>query len=216
MNTSYVQIRNELASEQLIKVQFQVAMSGRYNSVYKTRGLSVICCLRANLFFKFPKSFVVVAFQSKKGLRKNLSSMTSPVVKAKITTGDINKLSLVLGTFTASFANCKLTSMRSLFMRRFLFGFKICRLIFLPYAISSKRSKFNFPPLVCVGRPVNAIAALFEVIKPRKQRNCQLETNLFLESHIQLVRLACSSILSIEAGVFLNKNASKWEEREHC
>ena len=47
--------------------------------------------------------------------------------------------------------------------------------------------------------PVNAIAALFEVIKPRKQRNCQLETNLFLESHIQLVRLACSTILSIEA-----------------
>ena len=32
MNTSYVQIRNELASEQLIKVQFQVAMSGRYRS----------------------------------------------------------------------------------------------------------------------------------------------------------------------------------------
>ena len=31
MNTSYVQIRNELASEKLIKVQFQVAMSGRYN-----------------------------------------------------------------------------------------------------------------------------------------------------------------------------------------
>ena len=31
MNTSYVQIRNELASEQLIKVQFQVAMSGRYS-----------------------------------------------------------------------------------------------------------------------------------------------------------------------------------------
>ena len=45
-------------------------------------------------FWKFPKSFVVVAFQSKKGLRKNLSSMTSPVVKAKITTGDINKLSV--------------------------------------------------------------------------------------------------------------------------
>ena len=56
-----------------------------------------------------------------------------------------------------------------------------------------------FPPLVSVESPVNAIAALFEVIKPRKQRNCQLETNLFLESHIQLVRLACSSILSIEA-----------------
>ena len=32
MNTSYVQIRNELASEQLIKVQFQVAMSGRYSA----------------------------------------------------------------------------------------------------------------------------------------------------------------------------------------
>ena len=32
MNTSYVQIRNELASEQLIKVQFQVAMSGRYTT----------------------------------------------------------------------------------------------------------------------------------------------------------------------------------------
>ena len=30
MNTSYVQVRNELASEQLIKVQFQVVMSGRY------------------------------------------------------------------------------------------------------------------------------------------------------------------------------------------
>ena len=30
MNTSYVQIRNELASQQLIKVQFQVAMSGCY------------------------------------------------------------------------------------------------------------------------------------------------------------------------------------------
>ena len=33
MNTSYVQIRNELASEQLIKVQFQVAMSGRYMKI---------------------------------------------------------------------------------------------------------------------------------------------------------------------------------------
>ena len=32
MNTSYVQIRNELANEQLIKVQFQVAISGRYSS----------------------------------------------------------------------------------------------------------------------------------------------------------------------------------------
>ena len=28
-------IRNELASEQLIKVQFQVAMSGRYISYYR-------------------------------------------------------------------------------------------------------------------------------------------------------------------------------------
>ena len=33
MNTSYVQIRNELASEQLIKVQFQVAMSERYTRI---------------------------------------------------------------------------------------------------------------------------------------------------------------------------------------
>ena len=33
MNTSYVQIRNELASEQLIEVQFQVAMSGRYKDI---------------------------------------------------------------------------------------------------------------------------------------------------------------------------------------
>ena len=32
MNTSYVQIRNELASEQVIEVQFQVAMSGRYSA----------------------------------------------------------------------------------------------------------------------------------------------------------------------------------------
>ena len=43
MNTSYVQIRNELASEQLIKVQFQVAMSGRYNVYYcrcKSTGVS--------------------------------------------------------------------------------------------------------------------------------------------------------------------------------
>ena len=32
--------------------------------------------------------------------------------------------------------------------------------------------------------PVNAIVAVFEVIKPRKQQNCQLETNLFLESLI--------------------------------
>ena len=31
VNTSYVRIRNEQASEQLIKVQFQVAMTGRYN-----------------------------------------------------------------------------------------------------------------------------------------------------------------------------------------
>ena len=40
MNTSYVQIRNELASEQLIKVQFQVAMSGRYT--YFSVGASTI------------------------------------------------------------------------------------------------------------------------------------------------------------------------------
>ena len=72
--------------------------------------------------------------------------------------------------------------------------------------------------------PVNAIEALFEFVKPRKQRNCQLETNLFLESLIHSVRLACSSVLSTEAvaahirslcskieRVFLNNNASKWE-----
>ena len=35
MNTSYVQIRNELASEQLIKVQFQVAMSRRYTKCFE-------------------------------------------------------------------------------------------------------------------------------------------------------------------------------------
>ena len=44
MNTSYVQIRNELASEQLIKVQFQVAMSGRYNFNLHTK---------TQLFLKF-------------------------------------------------------------------------------------------------------------------------------------------------------------------
>ena len=51
MNTSYVQIRNELASEQLIKVQFQVAMSGRYidcimrstaSPLQETRGINKI------------------------------------------------------------------------------------------------------------------------------------------------------------------------------
>ena len=39
-------------------------------SVYKTRELSVIGCPRAKPFWKFPNSFVVVAFQSKKCLRK--------------------------------------------------------------------------------------------------------------------------------------------------
>ena len=62
------------------------------NSVYKTRGLSVICCLRANLFESFLKVSLSSRSSAKKGLRKNLSSMTLPVVKAKITTGDINKL----------------------------------------------------------------------------------------------------------------------------
>ena len=52
MNTSYVQIRNELASEQLIKVQFQVAMSGRYTFSL----LTIVCffpvclCVVSNLF----------------------------------------------------------------------------------------------------------------------------------------------------------------------
>ena len=47
MNTSYVQIRNELASEQLIKVQFQVAMSGRYtdNGYSRSRPLLRISSL---------------------------------------------------------------------------------------------------------------------------------------------------------------------------
>ena len=75
-------------------------------SVYKTRELSVIGCPRAKPFWKFPNSFVVVAFQSKKGLRKNLSSMTSPVVKAKITTGDINNLTMSIGDIHCKF--CKL------------------------------------------------------------------------------------------------------------
>ena len=61
--------------------------------------------------------------------------------------------------------------------------------------------------------PVNAVAALFEVIKTRKQRNCQLETNLFLESLIQLVRLACSSVLSSEA-VAARKSFPKQERIE--
>ena len=44
MNTSYVQIRNELASEQLIKVQFQVAMSGRYRRFPNAlKGLKTHC-----------------------------------------------------------------------------------------------------------------------------------------------------------------------------
>ena len=45
MNTSYVQIRNELASEQLIKVQFQVAMSGRYMTTFlkSDRLISMSC-----------------------------------------------------------------------------------------------------------------------------------------------------------------------------
>ena len=41
-NTSYVQIRNELASEQLIKVQFQVAMSGRYKFIMFIFNLMVL------------------------------------------------------------------------------------------------------------------------------------------------------------------------------
>ena len=43
MNTSYVQIRNELASEQLIKVQFQVAMSGRYSNSFVAGGAMEGC-----------------------------------------------------------------------------------------------------------------------------------------------------------------------------
>ena len=50
MNTSYVQIRNELASEQLTKVQFQVAMSGRYRHFFPFLCIYrfvVGCCYRA-------------------------------------------------------------------------------------------------------------------------------------------------------------------------
>ena len=46
--------------------------------------------------------------------------------------------------------------------------------------------------------PVNTIAALLKVIKPRKQRNCQLETNLFLESLIQLVSQTRVQLNSID------------------
>ena len=51
MNTSYVQIRNELASEQLIKVQFQVAMSGRYNFIYEIEKLKSALITKLNMYF---------------------------------------------------------------------------------------------------------------------------------------------------------------------
>ena len=41
-NTSYVQIRNEQASEQLIKVQFQVAISGRYRDGVNVNSIFLI------------------------------------------------------------------------------------------------------------------------------------------------------------------------------
>ena len=56
MNTSYVQIRNELASEQLIKVQFQVAMSGRYNFIYEIESASI----SANHQIEYVFCFVII------------------------------------------------------------------------------------------------------------------------------------------------------------
>ena len=56
MNTSYVQIRNELASEQLIKVQFQVAMSGRYNFIYEIESASI----SANYQIEYVFCFVII------------------------------------------------------------------------------------------------------------------------------------------------------------
>ena len=60
MNTSYVQIRNELASEQLIKVQFQVAMSGRYSVILLELCFTTLCaCSR-----KLASSSLSIRFQT--------------------------------------------------------------------------------------------------------------------------------------------------------
>ena len=60
MNTSHVQVRNELASEQLIKVQFQVVMSGRY-----------IYCSSLFLFSKRHQNYFHVKFMSRGVLGNN-------------------------------------------------------------------------------------------------------------------------------------------------
>ena len=70
MNTSYVQIRNELASEQLIKVQFQVAMSGRYR----------YCCIWSLCLERLctpSGSIVLNAFLTNSLLTDNLWSTTN-------------------------------------------------------------------------------------------------------------------------------------------
>ena len=157
--------------------------------------------------------------------------MTSPVVTAKITIGDIDKL------YNKHWAHL-LHVLRTVSLPPLLplhakisFRFKICWLIFLPYA--SNRSKFNSPPLVCVESPVNAIAALFEVIKPRKGSE-NSETVSWKQTYSSKLSFSWSdsraaqfyrlkrllhiygALCSKIERVFLNKNASKWVEREHC
>ena len=119
--------------------------------------------------------------------------MTSPEVKAEITTGDINKLNNehwghpVQVLHTVSLPPCASSSCEDFVQIQDFFH------------LLGKDPSLIFRHWFTLKAPVNAIATLFEVIKPRKQRNCQLETNLFLEYLIQLVRLACTSILSTEA-----------------
>ena len=62
MNTSYVQIRNELASEQLIKVQFQVAMSGRYSIKFSYIHVLKFCCHDLNHSFPGQARFYCFPF----------------------------------------------------------------------------------------------------------------------------------------------------------
>ena len=123
--------------------------------------------------------------------------MTSRKVKAKITTGDINKhdnehwghsLQVLR---SVSLPPCAPSSCEEFFQIQDL-------LIDVSSICLAKDPSLIFRHWFAMKAPVNAVAALFEVIKTRKQRNCQLETNLFLESLIQLVTLASSSILSTE------------------
>ena len=72
MNTSYVQIRNERASEQLIKVQFQVAMSGRYMGHAAEMHLHKLLVLQKRAlrltFFAQPRTHAVPLFLETKQL----------------------------------------------------------------------------------------------------------------------------------------------------